>query len=181
MRLYGSKVPSIAQEVVRALVSQKDIETDAPKEVQADIEAVLKSYLDAERAVDEKTRELLQRTGRGTGEFQKVRTQIAESSGIKVGDEALDYVLDQLVEMLMHSNHVEEVYAEDVALRRHMAPIFKKHMGVDAELETEVRAQLRHVKEGTSQYDIEHARVLEQVKRKRACSPEIRGVESCGV
>ncbi len=170
MRLYGSKVPSIAQEVVRTLVSQKDIETDAPKEVQADIEAVLKSYLDTERVVDDKTRELLQRTGRGTGEFQKVRQQIAESHGIKVGDEALDYVLDQVVEMLMHSSHVEEVFAEDVALRRRMAPIFKKQMGVDAELESEVRAQLRHVKEGTSQYDIEHARVLEQVKRKRGLS-----------
>lgn len=167
MRLYGAKVASIAQEVVKTLVSQKDIETDAPKEVQADVEAVLKSYLDTERVVDEKTRELLQRTNRGTGEFQRVRAQVAESHGIKVGDEMLDYVLDQVVEMLMHSANVEEVFAEDVALRRHMVPIFKKHMGVDAELETEVRAQLRHLKEGTSQWDIEHARVLEQVKRKR--------------
>ncbi len=167
MRLYGAKVASIAQEVVRTLVSQKDIETEAPKEVQADIEAVLKSYLDTERVVDDKTRELLQRTNRGPGEFQRVRASIAESHGIKVGDEMLDYVLDQVVEMLMHSANVEEVFAEDVALRRKMAPIFKKHMGVDAELEAEVRAQLRHVKEGTSQWDIEHARVLEQVKRKR--------------
>lgn len=167
MRLYGAKVAPIAQEVVRTLVSQKDIETDAPKEVQADVEAVLKSYLDTERVVDDKTRELLQRTGRGTGEFQRVRAQIAESHGIKVGDEMLDYVLDQVVEMLMHSANVEEVFAEDVALRRRMAPIFKKHMGVDAELETEVRGQLKHLQEGTAQWDIEHARVLEQVKRKR--------------
>lgn len=167
MRLYGAKVAPIAQEVVRTLVSQKDIETDAPKEVQADIEAVLKSYLDTERVVDDKTRELLQRTGRGPTEFQRVRSQIAETHGIKVGEETLDYVLDQVVEMLMHSGNVEEVFAEDVALRRRMAPIFKKHMGVDAELETEVRGQLKHLQEGTSQWDIEHARVLEQVKRKR--------------
>ena len=37
----------------------------------------------------------------------------------------------------------------------------------DADVETEVRSQLRHVKEGTSQCDIEYARVLETVKRKR--------------
>ena len=170
MRLYGAKVGPLAQEVVRSLVTAKDIETDAQREVVADVEAVLKSYLDTERIVDDKTRELLQRTGRGTTEFSRVRQQVAEHHGIKVGDDSLDYLLDQVVEMLLHSSHVEEVFAEDVELRRRMAPIFKRYMAADAELEAEVRAQLRHVKEGTSQWDIEHARVLEAVKRKRGLS-----------
>jgi len=170
MRLYGAKVSPLANDVVRTLVTSKDIETDAQREVIADVESVLKSYLDTERVVDDKTRELLQRTGRGPGEFGRVREQIAEHHGIKVGDDALDYLLDQVVEMLMHSSHVEEVFSEDVELRRKMAPIFRKHMAADAELEAEVRAQLRHVKEGTSQWDIEHARVLAAVKRKRGLS-----------
>jgi hypothetical protein len=170
MRLYGAKVATIAQEVVRTLVTAKDIETDAQREVVADVEAVLKSYLDTERVVDDKTRELLQRTGRGPSEFGRVRQQIAEHHGIKVGDEALDYLLDQVVEMLMHSNHVEEVFSEDIELRRKMAPIFKRHMGVDADVEAEVRAQLKHVKEGTAQWDVEYARVLEAVKRRRGLS-----------
>lgn len=170
MRLYGAKVPTIAQEVVRALLSSKDIEVEgaaAQAEVVKDVEAVLRSYLDTERVVDQKTRELLERTGRGTSEFGRVRQQVAEHHGIKVGDEALDHLLDQVVEMLMHSAHVEEVFAEDVALRRRMAPIFKKHMGVDGDLDAEVRAQIRHVREGTAQWDIEYARVLETVRRKR--------------
>lgn len=170
MRLYGAKVASLAQEVVKTLVAGKAIETDAQREVVADVEAVLKSYLDTERTVDEKTRDLLQRSGRGTGEFTRVRQQIAESHGIKVGDDALDFLLDQVVEMLLHSNNVDEVFEEDVALRRKMAPMFKKYMGADEELDREVRAQLRHLKEGTSQWDIEHARVLENVKRKRGIS-----------
>jgi uncharacterized protein len=167
MRLYGAKVPSIAQEVVRTLVSSKDIETDAPREVQADIESVLKSYLDTERVVDDKTRDLLQRTNRGTGEFSRVRQEIAEHHGIKVGDETLDHLLDQVVAMLMHSSHVEEVFAEDVELRRRMAPVFKHHMGVDSDLEAEVRAHIKHVKEGTPQWDIEYGRALEAAKRRR--------------
>jgi hypothetical protein len=170
MRLYSAKVPSIAQEVVRTLLSSKDIDLEdagAQKEVVADVESVLRSYLDIEKIVDEKTRDLLERTGRGTSEFGKVREQIAEHQGIKVGDETLDYLLDQVVAMLMHSSHVEEVYAEDVVLRRHMAPIFKKYMMVDTALDTEVRAQIKHVKEGTSQWDIEYARALETVKRRR--------------
>jgi hypothetical protein len=170
MRLYSAKVPSIAQEVVRTLLSSKDIDLEdagAQKEVVADVESVLRSYLDIEKIVDEKTRDLLERTGRGTSEFGKVREQIAEHQGIKVGDETLDFLLDQVVAMLMHSSHVEEVYAEDVVLRRHMAPIFKKYMMVDTALDTEVRAQIKHVKEGTSQWDIEYARALETVKRRR--------------
>jgi hypothetical protein len=170
MRLYSAKVAPLAQEVVRSLVAAKDIETDAQREVIADVEAVLKSFLDTEKIVDDKTRELLQRTNRGPAEFQRVRQQVAEHHGIKVGDDALDYLLDQVVEMLMHSNHVEEVFAEDVALRRKMAPIFKKFMAADTELDAEVRAQLKHVKEGTAQWDIEHARVLEAVKRRRGLS-----------
>lgn len=170
MRLYGAKVGPLAQDIVRALVAAKDIETDAQREVVADVEAVLKSYLDTERVVDEKTRELLQRTGRGTGEFGKVRQQVAESHGIKVGEDALDYLLDQVVEMLMHSSHVEEVFAEDIDLRRKMTPIFKRYMAADAELEAEVRSQLRHVREGTAQWDVEYARVMEAVRRKRGLS-----------
>src|SRR5205807_4051391 len=136
MKLYGAKVTPIAQEVVRTLLSSKDIEVEdagQQKEVVADVEAVLKSYLDTERIVEEKTRDLLQRTNRGPTEYPTVRQQIAEHHGIKVGDETLDYLLDQVVQMLMHSQHVDEVFAEDVELRRHMAPLFKKHMGVDSD------------------------------------------------
>jgi hypothetical protein len=169
MRLYSAKIPSISLEVVRTLLSSKDIELEdagAQKEVIADVESVLKTYLEAERAVDNKTRDLLARTGRGTGEFGKVRAQIAEHHGIKVGDEMLDYLLDQVVAMLMHSSHVEEVYAEDVALRRRMAPIFKKNMALDSDVESEARAQIKNLKEGTPQWEIEYARALENAKRR---------------
>lgn len=170
MRLYGSKVPALAQEIVRTLLASKDIELEeasGQREVTLDVEAVLRSYLETERLVDDKTKELLQRTGRGHGEFSRVRQQIAEHHGIRVGDEALDYLLDQVVAMLMHSSHVDEVFAEDVELRRHMAPVFKRFMAIDVDIDTEVRGQLKHVTEGTPQWDIEYRRVLEATKRKR--------------
>jgi len=167
MRLFASKVPTIAAECVRALVAANDIESESPKEVEADIESVLKSYLSTEKEVNERTKELLERTGRGTQEYGRVRVQIAETKGIKVGDETLDHLLDQVVGIFHHSHHVDEIYVEDVALRRRMAPIFKKHMMLDTELDTEVRMQLRHLKEGSSTWDIEYQRVLEQLKRKK--------------
>ncbi len=167
MRLFSSHVTAIATECVRALIASKDIEAESPKEVEADVESVLKNYLAMEREVNERAKELLERTNRGTSDYSRVREQIAETKGIKVGDEALDYLLDQVVEIFNHSHNVDEIFVEDVVLRRKMAPIFKKHMAADAGLDAEVRMQLRHVEEGTTKWEIEYARVLEATKRKK--------------
>jgi uncharacterized protein len=167
MRLYSGKVSAIATEVVRALLASNDIEAERPKEVEADIAAVLNQYLTDEREVNERAKDVLERTGKGQGDFARVRQLVADEKGIKVGDDSLDYLLDQVVEMLMHSNNVDEVFVEDIELRRKMAPIFKKHMAIDAAIDGEVRAQLRHVREGTREWEVEYNRVLEQVKRKK--------------
>ena len=167
MRLYSGKVPAIATEVVRALLAAKDIEAESPKEVEADIGAVLNQYLTDEREVNERAKDILERTGKAQSDFQRVRALVADEKHIKVGDETLDYLLDQVVEMLMHSHHVDEVFVEDVELRRKMAPVFKKHMAVDDSLDAEVLAQLRHIREGTREWDVEYGRVLEQMKRKK--------------
>jgi uncharacterized protein len=167
MRLYSGKTPVIATEVVRALLATKDIEAETPKEVEADVASVLNQYLSDEREVNDRAKEVLERTGKAQSEYARVRALVADEKGIKVGDDALDYLLDQVVEMLMHSNNVDEVFVEDIELRRKMAPIFKKHMAVDAAIDTEVRAQLRHVREGTREWEVEYNRVLEQVKRKK--------------
>jgi uncharacterized protein len=165
MRLYSGKIPSIATEVVRALVAANDIESERPREVESDIAAVLTQYLGDEREVNDRAKDILERTGKPQSDLSRVRQLVADEKGIKIGDDALDYLLDQVVEMLMHSTHVDEVYVEDVELRRRMATIFKKHMAADAKIDAEVRAQLKHVKEGTRQWEVEYARVLDQVRR----------------
>jgi len=167
MRLFSGRVAPIAAEVVRVLSTAGDIEAESPKEVQADVESVLKRYLSAEREVNDRTKELLERTGRPSSEFGRVRVQVAETAGIKVGDETLDYLLDQVVQIFHHSAHVDEIFAEDVELRRKMAIVFKKHMAADDEIDGEVRGQLRHLKEGSREWEIEYARVAEAVKRKK--------------
>jgi hypothetical protein len=87
--------------------------------------------------------------------------------GIKIGDESIDYLLDQILEILMHSANVDEIFAEDVELRRKMGPCLKRHMAVDEELEKEVRGKLRHVEEGTRTWEVEYARMMEEIKRRK--------------
>jgi uncharacterized protein len=167
MRLYSTKVSPIASEVVRVLTASGDIEAETPREVEADVTAVLSNYLAIEHEVNERTKDMLERTGRGQTDFGRVREQIAAQKGIKVGEDTLDFLLDQVVEIFHHSTNVDEIFCEDVELRRKMAPVFKKHMAMDEALDDEVRAHLKHLSEGTRTWDIEYARVLDQMKKKR--------------
>jgi hypothetical protein len=170
MRLYAAKIPTIASEVVRVLVASKDIEAEAPREVESDVQSVLTNYLSIEKEVNDRAKDMLERTGRPTSDFQRVRQTVADQKGIKIGEDMLDYLLDQVVEIFHHSSNVDEIFCEDVELRRKMAPVFKKHMAVDDAVDAEVRAQLKNLREGTVAWEVEYAKVLDQVKRKRGLS-----------
>jgi hypothetical protein len=167
MRLYSGKVATIATETVRALLAGKDIEAESPKEVEADIAAVLNQYLNDEREVNERAKDVIERTGKSNADYQRVRALVADEKGIKVGDESLDYLLDQVVEMLMHSNNVDEVFVEDHALRRRMRPVLKKYLEMDDALDGEVRGRLRHVQEGTRTWEVEYQRIMDDLQRRK--------------
>jgi hypothetical protein len=92
---------------------------------------------------------------------------VAQERGIKIGDEAIDYVLDQLIEMLMHSQSVDEIFADDVTLRRKMRDPLRKHAQLDDELHAEVKNQLKHVKEGSTLWEVEYQRMLEDIRRRK--------------
>ncbi len=167
MRLHSARVPQMAQEMVESLLGAGDIETEAPKEVQLDFEAVLNQYIKDEQEVSDQAKDMVASRGLPPGEVRKARDLLAKQRNIKVGDEAVDYILDQLVEMLMQSNNVDEIYAEDHELRRKLRGPLRKEAVTDTELDQAVRAQIKHVQEGTAVWDVEYRRVMEDIKRRR--------------
>lgn len=167
MRLFSSKVPAISAEVVRKLVAEEDLEAESPAEVEKDVESVLNEYLRLEREVNSKTKELMEGRKLPPSEFGRVKKSVAEQKGLKIGDEVIDYLLDQIVESFLYSQNVDEVFASDLDLRRKMAPILKKHMAVDETLDQEVRGRLKHLDEGTPAWEIEYGKQLELVKRSK--------------
>ncbi len=167
MRLFSGKIGMIAAEIARGLHEDGDIETDSLNEVEEDISAVLKEYRRTERAVIERAKALRGIRGLPNSQFSKVRKFVADNRGFAIGDEAMDYIMDQVIGCFMQSTFVEEVYAEDHELRRKMKPILRKHMSVDEEVDEEVRNKLKNLKEGTSDWEVEYRRVQEQVMRKR--------------
>ena len=167
MRLHAGKVHQIAQEMVGALVKGKDIESSAPDEVRADIESVLNQYIRDEQAVTERAKDMMSARGLPQSEFPRLKKLVADEKHMKLGDDAIDYLLDQLVEMLMHSGNVDEVFAEDYELRRKMRDPLRKQLAEEQSLEEEVRKQLRHVQEGTGLWEIEYRRMMEDIKRRK--------------
>ncbi len=167
MRIHQPKIPQLAREILDALVSNKDIETGSNEEVRRDIESVLAQFAREEQAVSEKARDLQAARSLPPSEVSRMRKLLATERGIKVGDEAIDYLLDQLIEILMHSPHVEEVWAEDLVLRRRMRDPLRRHAAMDEQIQQEVRAQLKHVKEGGAVWEVEYQRMMEEIRRRK--------------
>lgn len=167
MRIHSARIPQIAADMVSALTADGAVETEAPAEVRLDIEAVLSQYVRDEAEVSDKAREMLASRSLPPTELPKIKKLLADQRKLKLGDDAIDYLLDQLVEMLMHSNNVDEVFVEDFELRRRMRDPLRKQAAEEDELQKEVRAQLKHVQEGTALWEVEYKRMMEDIKRRK--------------
>jgi uncharacterized protein len=167
MRLFSGKIAGMSDELAKALAENQEIECESRKEVARDLESVFANYLELDRQANERAKELLQQRGMPQTEFSRLKRLAAEQKGIKVGDEMMDYLLDQLIEMLLHSQNVDEVFAEDHALRRRMRPILKKHLELEEEMQNEVRSKLKHVQEGSRTWEVEYQRLMGEIQRRK--------------
>ncbi len=114
-----------------------------------------------------RARELAQQRGLPQGEFGRIKHLVAEQQCFKVGDDAVGYLLEQILSMLMHSSNVEEVYAEDHDLKRCIRAFLRAEEQGDVAIEAEVRSKLKHVKEGSRVWEIEYERMKADIKRRR--------------
>jgi uncharacterized protein len=167
MKLYAGKIPVIATEIVKNLVDAEDIAVLDRNEAELDVQAVLKEYLRLEKEITEKAKDVLQKRGLPYEQFGKVKRSLANERGVGLGDDGLDWMTTQMIESFMQSPHVEEVFVEDSTLRRKMVDILKRHMMVEEEIDAEVRRRIKNLEEGTSTWEIEYQKALEQIKRNR--------------
>ena len=67
-----------------------------------------------------------------------------------------------MIESFMQSQHIAEIFVDDAVLRKRMSDVLKKHMQVDEELDEEVRRRIKNLEEGTSTWEVEYGKVLDQ-------------------
>jgi uncharacterized protein len=169
MRLYPKVIPIISREVIQQLMQDGDIEVETLRiaDAEMDLSAIMREYLANEERVNQATREALERRGYDHSKFNQVKREMADVRGFKLGDEGIEYVINQMIEFLLISRNVEEVFAADNVLRGKIFQLMKKHLDVDDEIDKEARARLKHLQEGTSAFDIEYNKTIEQIRRAR--------------
>ncbi|HXN40910.1 MAG TPA: DUF507 family protein [Myxococcaceae bacterium] len=169
MRLYPKVIPIISRESIQRLMQDGDIEVEPLRiaDAEMDMSAIMREYLANEERVNQATREALERRGYDYSKFNQVKREMADVRGFKMGDEGIEYVINQMIEFLLISRNVEEVFAADNTLRQKIHSIMKKHLDVDDEIDKEARARLKHLQEGTSAFDIEYNKTVEQIRRAR--------------
>ena len=167
MQLSHTQVRQIARDAVRAMCAGGHIEVLNEQEVVRDVESVLDSYTRQHQDVMSRARDLVQQRGLPQGEFGRIKRLVAEQQSFKIGDDAIDYILEQILSMLMHSGNVDEIYAEDHVLKRVMRGFLRDGQSAEMSVEAEVRSKLKHVKEGSRVWEIEYQRMKEDIKRRR--------------
>ncbi|HZI09557.1 MULTISPECIES: DUF507 family protein [Pyxidicoccus] len=169
MRLYPKVIPIISREGIQQLMQDGDIEVEPMRvaDAEMDLSAIMREYLANEERVNQATREALERRGYDYSKFNQVKREMADVRGFKMGDEGIEYVINQMIEFLLISRNVEEVYAADNVLRQKIFAVMKRHLDVDDEIDKEARSRLKHLQEGTSAFDIEYNKTVEQIRRAR--------------
>lgn len=169
MRLYPKVIPIISRETIQKLMQDGDIEVEPMRvaDAEMDMSAIMREYLANEERVNQATREALERRGYDYSKFNQVKREMADVRGFKMGDEGIEYVINQMIEFLLISRNVEEVYSPDNVLRAKIFDVMKRHLDVDDEIDKEARSRLKHLQEGTSAFDIEYNKTVEQIRRAR--------------
>ncbi|MBX7114641.1 MAG: DUF507 family protein [Myxococcaceae bacterium] len=169
MRLYPKVIPIISREAVQRLMQDGDIEVETLRiaDAEMDLSAIMREYLASEERVNQATREALERRGYDHSKFNQVKREMADVRGFKMGEDGIEYVINQMIEFLLISRNVEEVFSADNVLRQKVFQIMKKHLDVDDEIDREARSRLKHLQEGTSAFEVEYNKTVEQIRRAR--------------
>jgi uncharacterized protein len=168
MWLTRAKLPALASSILKALLDGELLETEQPQGVQNDLLAVLEQYLKDEHDISTRARDLAAARGTPASEINRLRRELAKQQGVGVGEDAMDYLLAQFVEMLLHSGSVDEIFGQDHELKLAMRTPLRKEQAAAEQMEEVVRKRLKHVEEGSSQWEIEYQRLREEVTRRRS-------------
>jgi hypothetical protein len=169
MRLYQKLVPIIAREIIQRLSQDQDIEVEPIRvaDAEMDLSAIMREYLANEERVNQATREALERRGYDYSKFNQVKREMADVRGFQLGEDGIEFVINQMLEFLLVSRNVEEVFSDDQAMRPKILQVMKKHLDIDEEIDREAKGRLKHLEEGTGPYEIEYQKTLEQIRRAR--------------
>ena len=172
MRIYRERIPGISTAVVRALIAQELIEVEAEMlaEVELDVGSVLKEYRRVDYELSERAKDLVASRGLDYSHTRKLKSKLANEKKFGLGEDAIEWLVKQIVEILIQSRNVEEIYGDDNDLRRTIGPIIKKETGLEGDIDREVRRHIKNFEEGTADFEIEYQKTMDRIRSNRGAS-----------
>jgi hypothetical protein len=169
MKIYLKMIPKICDEIVKTLSRDGDIEVEDEKieEAALDASAVLRNYVGMEKKLNEDAKELVERRALNPKEYNRVREGLAKERNFQLGDEGIDFCIDQIIELFMMSPNVDEVYAEDHVMRKKIFDILKRFLDVDDALDRQARDRIKNIEEGSLEWDIAYEKAITQLKQNK--------------
>lgn len=169
MKIYRKKIGPIAEEIINTLVRDEDIEIRGSllNAVVKDISNFIEEYAKQEQAVSDEAKAKMEEEGLSVEHLIKVKNIIAQQRGVKLGDDALEYLAEKIIKYLLTEDAIEEVYSDDPSMKKKIYDIFRKHTFVEDDIDKEVRARLKNIPENSPIFKIEYEKVLREIKRKR--------------
>lgn len=170
MRIYRKVIPKIAKDVVRSLLASRAIEVEDGHrdEAELDVAGTLVEYMNELDRLNTDAHETLQRHNLPIEMLGRVKKTIADNRKIVTGEEAREHVVTRMIDGLFDSKNIQEVFAEDNELRKVIDDAMNKYIGVDEELDREVRGRLKNLREGTSEWEVEYGRLIDQMRHAKS-------------
>ncbi len=166
MKIYRRVIPKIAKDVVRVLLVNRAIEVEDGRrdEAELDIAGVLVKYLNDVEQLNNDAKDALSRHKLSMDALARVKKNIASKRKLVVGSGDLEFVQSLMLDSLFNSTNIQEVFADDEELKEMIQAAMGKYLGVDAELDREVRNKLKNLREGTPEWESEYNRVIGQMR-----------------
>jgi hypothetical protein len=173
MRIYSGQYNLISSDIIQELkkAGLVDVEQENVREAELDVVGVLKEYNRMARSIVNRAKDLTEGSGRRAE--MRMRNRIARERNFEMGDEALDYVVNQIIATFEQSKFIDEIYGTDRELRAKITPVMKKYTeDREEELDEAVRDRIKNLEEGSAAWDIEYEKVMGRVKRSRGLDDE---------
>ena len=169
MKIYKSKIPTMAEDIAQHLMNENAIEVNDEEkdEFNLDLQSILRTYVDTDRRIHEEAQQVLTARNLDFGSFHRVKRDVAKKYNFAIGDDAIDWITDQIIEMLYHTSHVEEVWADNNDIRRISRNVINKYSTIDNEVDVEVRKRIKNLSEGSLAWDAKYNQVLEEIRRSK--------------
>jgi len=168
MRLYRAQVPRIAHDIIQTLRQDGDIEVEDAniQEAVKDAIAIMEEYLKKDFEILEQAKNLVDTRGLTHSDLGRIKRELYERHSHPTGEQGIRFIVGQIVESFMISRHVDEVFTDDLVLRRKLFELFKRHMVDEDQMDQEVRDRLKNLQEGTSAWQIQYQKIMREVRRK---------------